>query len=95
MFLILITYTQPLAAVQQVLEAHRAYLRDAPEAAQILMTGRKRPATGGVILLRAADRAAADAFVQRDPYFSAGVAAFEVIEFDVAQAVPELARWLA
>jgi uncharacterized protein YciI len=85
MFLILITYTQPLAAVEQVLAAHRTYLREAPEAARIVLTGRKRPADGGLVMLRANSRAEVDAFIERDPYHTAQVARFEVIEFDVAQ----------
>lgn len=85
MFLLLITYTQPLPAVERVLEAHRQYLREAPLAREIVMTGRRRPATGGLVLLRTDDRAAVDAFVQQDPYSLEKVARFEVIEFDVAQ----------
>jgi uncharacterized protein YciI len=85
MFLILITYTQPLAAVERVLEAHRAYLREAPLAQDIVMTGRKTPATGGLVMLRASSREAVDDFVRLDPYFTAQVASFEVIEFAVAQ----------
>ncbi len=85
MYLILLTYIRPLPEVEAVLEAHRAYLREAPEAASIVLTGRKATRDGGLVMLRAPSRAAVDDFIARDPYATAGVAAFEVIEFDVAQ----------
>lgn len=85
MFLISITYTQPLPAVERVLEAHRRYLREAPLASRIVMTGRRRPPTGGLVMLRADSRAEVEAFVQADPYFTENVAAFDIVEFDVAQ----------
>jgi uncharacterized protein YciI len=85
MYLITITYTQPLEAVERVLEAHRQYLRDAPLASRIVMTGRRRPATGGLVVLRADRLEDVEAFVQADPYFIENVAAFDIVEFDVAQ----------
>lgn len=85
MYLISITYTQPLAAVERVLEAHRQYLREAPLASRIVMTGRRRPATGGLVMLRADSLAEVEAFVRADPYHTENVAAFDIVEFDVAQ----------
>jgi uncharacterized protein YciI len=90
MYLILLTYVKPLAEVEAVLEAHRAYLRDAPEASDIVLTGRKHSRDGGLVMLRAADRAAVDRFIAADPYALAGVAHFEVLGFDVAQVGPGL-----
>lgn len=91
MYLVTITYTQPLEAVERVLDAHRQYLREAPLARRIVMTGRRRPATGGLVMLRADSRAEVEAFVQADPYCTEQVAAFEIIEFDVAQVAEGLA----
>lgn len=85
MYLILLTYVKPLAEVEAVLEAHRAYLRDAPEASDIVLTGRKHSRDGGLVMLHATDRAAVDRFIAADPYALAGVASFEVLGFDVAQ----------
>lgn len=90
MYLIAITYTQPLEAVERVLPAHRQYLRDAPLAARIVMTGRRSPPTGGLVMLRADSREEVDAFVRQDPYFTENVAAFEIVAFDVAQVAPGL-----
>ena len=90
MYLITITYTQPLEAVERVLPAHRQYLRDAPLSSQIVMTGRRRPATGGLVMLRADKREEVEAFVRQDPYCTENVAAFDIVEFDVAQVAPGL-----
>ncbi len=90
MYLIQIRYTRPLAEVEQQLEAHRAYLREAPEAAGILMTARHRDRSGGMVMMRADSLASVEAFVARDPYATAGVAAFEITACDVAQVAPGL-----
>jgi uncharacterized protein YciI len=85
MFLIQITYIRPLPEVEQQLEAHRAYLREAPEAAHIVLTGRRQDRQGGLVILRAPDLAAVEDFVHRDPYHTSGVARFDITGFDVAQ----------
>lgn len=90
MYLITITYTQPLEAVERVLPAHRQYLREATLASRIVMTGRRRPATGGLVMLRADSREEVEDFVRQDPYSTENVAAFGIVEFDVAQVAPGL-----
>lgn len=90
MYLIQIHYARPLAEVEQQLEAHRAYLREAPEAAGIVMTARRQDRTGGLVLMRADGLAAVEAFVARDPYATSGVATFEITAYDVAQVAPGL-----
>ena len=90
MFLILIRYCRPLPEVEAQLEAHRTYLREAPESAGIVLTGRKTARDGGLVMLRAPNRGAVDAFIARDPYAVHRVAEFEVVEFDVAQVAPGL-----
>ena len=64
LFLITLRYLQPLEEVERHLEAHRAYLRQGYAQGVFLASGRLEPRTGGVILARAADRAAVDTLVQ-------------------------------
>ena len=60
MFIVLLTYKLPLAEVERHLAAHREYLDRQYAAGTFLCSGPQNPRTGGVILCRAADRAAVE-----------------------------------
>ncbi len=81
MFLILITYTKSAAEVDALLTAHRQYLQQHFASGVFLLSGRKVPRSGGIILADAAERAEIDAIIQEDPFFIADVATYEVTEF--------------
>ena len=90
MYLILLRYIRPLAEVEQVLPAHREYLRHAPGSEGIVMTGRHTARDGGLVMLRAASREAAEDFARQDPYCLQQVARYEILAFEVAQTAPGL-----
>lgn len=90
MYLILLRYTRPLAEVEQVLPAHRDYLKYAPGAEGIVMTGRHSARDGGLVMMRAASREAVEAFAAQDPYCLQQVARYEILDFEVAQVAPGL-----
>lgn len=81
MFLISITYTKSAAEVDALLTAHRQYLHQHFASGVFLMSGRKVPRSGGIILADAAERAEIHAIIQEDPFFIADVATYEVTEF--------------
>lgn len=81
MFAILLTYKKPLAEVEKYLEAHRAYLDRHYAERVFVCSGPQQPRTGGVILCRAADRAAVEALTAQDPFRVHGVADYTVVEF--------------
>lgn len=81
MFVLLLTYIKPLAEVEKHLAAHREYLDRHYAAGTFLCSGPQNPRAGGVILCRAADRAAVDALVREDPFRLHGVAEYTTIEF--------------
>ncbi len=81
MFLISITYTKSAAEVDALLTAHRQYLQQHFASGVFLLSGRKVPRSGGIILADAAERAEIDAIIQEDPFFIADVATYEVTEF--------------
>lgn len=94
MFVVSLSYTQPIAEVEKHLEAHRAWLDNAYAAGHLLMSGRKEPRTGGIILMRATDLAAAQAILAQDPFHQAGVADYQITEFQPSKAAPALQDWL-
>ena len=93
MFVLELTYTAPLEAVDTVLEAHVAWLDEQYEKGTFLASGRKNPRDGGVILAVAEDRARIETIAATDPFVGAGVCAYRVTEFAATKTAPELARY--
>lgn len=95
MYLILLSYRVSLAEVDALIEEHRAYLERNYRLGYFLLSGRKEPRTGGVILARAEGRAEIDAIIRNDPFHREKVAEYEIIEFVpsmAAEQLKELAR---
>ncbi|MFC8963334.1 YciI family protein [Streptomyces sp. NPDC057094] len=93
MFVLELTYTAPLEAVDAVLEAHVAWLDQQYAAGSFLASGRKNPRDGGVILAVAEDRARIEEITAGDPFVTAGVCAYRVIEFVATKTAPGLERY--
>ena len=90
MFVILLTYTQPLAEVDKLIPAHREFLQRMYETGRFLLSGRKEPRTGGVILASAASMEALKRLLADDPFSVHGVADYQIIEFTPTMSAPEL-----
>lgn len=88
LYLILLTYQRPLADVDAHLDAHRAYLHRHYDAGHFLLSGRKAPRTGGVILARADSPEAVARWIAEDPFAQAGVAAYDVVAWTPTLAAP-------
>ncbi|WP_455385284.1 YciI family protein [Acidihalobacter prosperus] len=82
MFIVSLIYTAPLEEVDRHLDEHVSYLKRQYAAGSFVASGRKIPRTGGVILSKLENRATLDAILEQDPFRRAGVADYEVIEFD-------------
>ncbi|MEU0740493.1 YciI family protein [Streptomyces sp. NPDC006134] len=92
MFVLELTYTAPLDAVDAVLEAHVAWLDEQYRKGLFLASGRKNPRDGGVIIAVAPDRARIEETVAGDPFVTAGVCRYRVVEFAATMTAPELER---
>lgn len=68
-----IEYLQDPTVVQQHRPAHRAYLTSLIEAGKLVCSGPFMDDFGALIVYEAADRAAAEALVEADPFRVAGV----------------------
>lgn len=88
MFVILLTYKRPLAEVERFLADHRTYLDRNYAEGTFLCSGPQNPRTGGVILCRAADRAAVEALIAQDPFRIHGIADYTVVEFSPTKLQP-------
>jgi uncharacterized protein YciI len=88
MFIVLLTYVQPLSAVEAHLQEHRAFLDRHYAAGHFVASGARVPRTGGVILARGLTRPELDDVLAEDPFHRAQVAQYEVIEFAPSKAAP-------
>jgi len=92
-FLVLLTYERPLPDVDRRMRAHVAFLEQEYRAGRFLVSGRRVPRTGGVILAVAASRTELEAVLARDPFVREGLARYEIVEFRTSLHHPALARF--
>ena len=90
MYIISLTYKVPLEKIDHHLEDHVAYLNTQYEKGHFLMSGKKVPRTGGVILAQANDKEEVMRIVERDPFYANQLADYGVTEFIPSKSVKEL-----
>ena len=81
MFAFVSEYQKPLEEVDAHREAHLGFLAGLNEQGRILISGRRNPPVGGVVIIDAADLDEAQAIMAEDPFAKAGVARYEAYEF--------------
>lgn len=95
MFLVLLTYQKPLDVVDTHLAAHREFLERQYAAGVFLLSGRKEPRDGGVILANAPSLETLQSVVAEDPFHVHGVAAYEIVQFTPTTAASGLEALVA
>ena len=94
MFVLLLSYTRPIEEVDALMREHVAWLDEQYDAGRFLVSGRRIPRTGGVIVARGDDREEIEEIAASDPFFTGGAATVEVIQFRASQTADGLdARW--
>jgi uncharacterized protein YciI len=89
-FVIELTYKADLSEIDAAMKAHVAWLDRYYAAGTFLMSGRKVPRDGGIIIACGSDLAAIDAIVREDPFVSRGLADARVIQFRASQRADDL-----
>jgi uncharacterized protein YciI len=82
MFVFVSEYQRPLEEVDEHREAHLAFLAGLNEQGRILISGRRNPPVGGVVVIDADDLEHAKAIMAEDPFATSGVARYEPYEFN-------------
>lgn len=85
MFVIELIYKAELSEIDAAMRAHMAYLKKEYAAGRFLMSGRKVPRTGGIILALGESREQVETLVKQDPFVARGLADFRVTEFNLSQ----------
>lgn len=93
MFVLELTYTAPVERVDELLEAHVAWLDALYEEGVFIASGRKNPRDGGVILAVGNDRARIEQIAAADPFTVGGVCEYRITEFIATKTAPELAPY--
>ena len=90
MFVIELTYTAPLAKIDASMRAHVQFLKKYYAAGHFLVSGRKIPRVGGVILAVGDSRERIEAIAREDPFYVRGLADVRVIEFRASQRADDI-----
>jgi uncharacterized protein YciI len=93
-FVIELTYKAELAAIDAAMTPHMAYLKKYYDAGVFLLSGRKVPREGGVILATGDSRERVEAIAREDPFHARGLSDFRVIEFRPSQRADALEKLL-
>lgn len=92
MFVIELTYTADIAEIDAHMKPHMAYLKKYYASGNFLVSGRKIPRDGGIILAVGESRAQIEAIAAEDPFHQRGLADFRVIEFRASQRADDIQK---
>lgn len=92
MFVIELIYTAPLAEIDANMKAHMTFLKKYYAAGNFLISGRKIPRDGGIILATGTSRQEIETIIKEDPFVQRGLADFRIIEFRESQRAEDMQR---
>lgn len=90
MFVIELIYKADLRQIDAHMAAHVRFLKKYYAAGNFLVSGRKIPRDGGIILAVAESRQALEALIKEDPFHQHGLADFRIIEFRASQRADDI-----
>ena len=92
MFVIELTYKAALAEIDAHMAAHVAFLKKYYASGTFLISGRKIPRDGGIILAAGKSRKEIEAIIREDPFYTRGLADFRVIQFRASQRADDIPK---
>jgi uncharacterized protein YciI len=90
MFVIELIYTADLSEIDAQMAAHVAFLKKYYASGHFLVSGRKIPRDGGIILAVGKNRQQIEAIIQEDPFYARGLADFRIIQFRASQRADDI-----
>jgi uncharacterized protein YciI len=85
LFVIELIYTAGLAEIDRHMTAHVRFLKKHYAAGTFLVSGRKIPRDGGIIIAVGTSREEIDAIMREDPFCARGLADIRIIQFRASQ----------
>jgi uncharacterized protein YciI len=92
MFVIELTYKAELSQIDAHMKAHVAFLNKHYAAGTFLISGRKIPRDGGIILAVGKTKPELESILAEDPFQKHGLAEFRVIEFRASQRAADIPK---
>ncbi|WP_394250076.1 YciI family protein [Vibrio profundi] len=90
MFIISLSYKVPLEQVDRFIPEHIEYLDTQYDHGHFILSGRKEPRTGGIIIATLSNRAELDKIISLDPFYREGLASYEITEIIPTKATEAL-----
>ena len=90
MFIIELIYKADLAQIDARMRSHVKFLQKYYASGNFLVSGRKVPRDGGIILAVGPSREAIEAIARQDPFCRDGLAEFRIIEFRASQRADDI-----
>jgi uncharacterized protein YciI len=94
MFVIELLYKADLTQIDKHMTAHVAFLKKYYASGNFVVSGRKIPRDGGIILAVGKSRVQIQAIVESDPFVARGLADFRIIEFRASQRADDIQKLL-
>jgi uncharacterized protein YciI len=95
MFIIELIYKVDLARIDKHMAAHVKFLKKYYTAGNFLISGRKVPRDGGIIVALGDSRERVEAIAAEDPFVTHGLADVRVVEFRASQRAEDLPARIA
>ena len=90
MFVVELTYKAALTDIDAAMAAHVRFLKKHYAAGHFLISGRKIPRDGGIIIAVGESRQRIEAIMREDPFCQRNLADFRVIEFRASQRADDI-----
>jgi uncharacterized protein YciI len=94
LFLIELIYKAELSEIDAAMTAHVRFLKKYYAAGNFLVSGRKIPRDGGVILAVGESRERIEAIMREDPFCARGLADSRIIQFRASQRADDIQKRL-
>ena len=85
MFVLLSRFQQPLEEINRHLASHSEWAQQHYASGRFLVSGRREPWVGGVIVARAETEQEIQAILATDPLQQLGLAEYEILAFEAAE----------
>ena len=95
MFVIELTYTADLAQIDAHMAAHVVFLKKHYASGNFVVSGRKIPRDGGIIVATGKSREQIETIIQEDPFHKHRLADFRIIQFNASQRADDLPKRIA
>ena len=86
----MLQYIRPLAAIDHYMDAHKTFLDKYYQSGHFILSGKRKPRTGGMILCKASSRREVEAILAEDPLDKFQLALYEIIEIEPILCAQEL-----